>query len=284
MIRPYLQLVRIPGIFTAFTNVLLGFFVVQANTSWETLVPLLLASGFLYLGGMTLNDYFDFKTDLKNRSFRPIPSGKISKESALLIGISFLTVANAFSVFGGTQSLIISLAMTIVILSYNVKVKTIPIVGIFCLSSIRFLNVLLGASIVQLDFKVAILAVPVAIFVGAISVLAKTEDSAECKKAVSYNIILISITLVFITLISANTAKYEYFIFIFLFAVATLLPYVAYKNKTQFRIQKIVTYQLLAIIILDATLLAAFSTISYALVAILLYIPAYFLMRISYLT
>jgi len=48
-IKSYLQLVRIPGVFTAFTNILVGFFVTQStNIEWVSLGPLLATSGMLF--------------------------------------------------------------------------------------------------------------------------------------------------------------------------------------------------------------------------------------------
>ena len=76
LIRTYLQLVRFPGIFTIFSNVLLGFFVVQQITiDWLSLGVLLATSGFLFFAGMIFNDFFDYSLDKKQRPERPIPSG-----------------------------------------------------------------------------------------------------------------------------------------------------------------------------------------------------------------
>ena len=69
MLKNYLQLVRFPGIFTAFSNVLLGFFVSQnINFDWILLVPLIISSGSMFLAGMALNDFFDFNEDIYNEN------------------------------------------------------------------------------------------------------------------------------------------------------------------------------------------------------------------------
>ena len=78
MIKHYFQLVRFPGIFTTFTNILVGYFFVNStNIEWLSLAPLLCTSGFLFLAGMSLNDYFDYKIDKLDRPTRPLPSDKI---------------------------------------------------------------------------------------------------------------------------------------------------------------------------------------------------------------
>ena len=78
MFKEYLQLVRLPGIFTAFSNVLIGYFFSFSFNSEVIFLPYLLAtSGMLFCSGMIFNDYFDYNLDKKERSFRPLPSGKI---------------------------------------------------------------------------------------------------------------------------------------------------------------------------------------------------------------
>ncbi|MDC0927983.1 UbiA family prenyltransferase, partial [Nitrosopumilus sp.] len=116
MFKEYLQLVRLPGIFTAFSNVLVGYFFSLSFNSEVIFLPYLLAtSGLLFCSGMIFNDYFDYDRDKKERSFRPLPSGKISKQNALLIGFIFLILANIFALLIGFNSLIISLVLSCII-------------------------------------------------------------------------------------------------------------------------------------------------------------------------
>ena len=72
--------------------------------------------------------------------------------------------------------------------------------------------------------------------------------------------------------------------FLGLFIVSVFFPYVIFKDKTIKSVQKKITYQLLAITILDATILSAFAEIYYAVIALLLYVPAYFIIRKLYVT
>ena len=142
MFKEYLQLVRLPGIFTAFSNVLIGYFFSFSFNSEIIFLPYLLAtSGMLFCSGMIFNDYFDYNLDKKERSFRPLPSGKISKHNALLIGFIFLILANISASFLGFDSLIVSLILSCMILFYNLKLKSILFLGIFNLSVIRMLNI-----------------------------------------------------------------------------------------------------------------------------------------------
>src|SRR5580704_3268752 len=75
-VRAYLQLVRLPAVFTAMADIFLGFSTTHRSLSpaWE-FVGLLGVSTGLYLAGMAFNDVFDRATDARTRPNRPIPSG-----------------------------------------------------------------------------------------------------------------------------------------------------------------------------------------------------------------
>ena len=86
----YLQLVRLPNVFTALADVAMGFFVTQGIVELASLEPvqivrltlLCVASACLYLAGMALNDAFDADIDREERPERPIPSGRVSLSGA----------------------------------------------------------------------------------------------------------------------------------------------------------------------------------------------------------
>lgn len=275
MIRDYLQLFRIPGIFTVFSNILLGFFFVQdVITQWTSLFFLLTTSGFLFLSGMILNDFFDYNIDKKERPERSLVSGKIRQKHAFLLGIVFMSVANLFAFFVSTQALIISLLMSGLIFSYDIKLKNISILGILTLSLIRFLNIFLGASIVLSNKEIILLGIPLAIFVAGISMLAKYEVSIP--KYVTLSKIVVIITILFVAVIVINENISYNVIFLLIFAILAYIPFIIFNNKSNQDIKKIVTIQLLNIIILDATLIATFSEILFAIITLSLYIPAYF--------
>ena len=77
----YLRLMRLPNVFTALSNVAMGFaFARDWNRPFGTSDAILLAclagaSALLYTAGMVLNDVFDYDVDRQERPFRPLPSG-----------------------------------------------------------------------------------------------------------------------------------------------------------------------------------------------------------------
>lgn len=67
-------------------------------------VPLIFAAVFLITGaGNAINDYFDAGIDAINRPDRPIPSGRIRKDSAFIFSIALFTAGIIISYFIGSS-------------------------------------------------------------------------------------------------------------------------------------------------------------------------------------
>ncbi len=81
----YLRLLRLPNVFSALADVLMGWFVARMTWTWQEstqmefaqLALLLGTSVCLYLSGLVLNDVFDYEVDKVERPERPLPSGAI---------------------------------------------------------------------------------------------------------------------------------------------------------------------------------------------------------------
>ena len=146
--RAYLELVRLPNLFTAVGDVVAGYLIVSrgVGVEWSHLAILMMASVSLYAGGVVLNDYFDRDVDAVERPERPIPSGRIHERDALRLGARLLGVGCIFSVGTGVPSLLVAALLTGCIVLYDAKGKRIEYVGSLNMGACRFLNVVLGAS------------------------------------------------------------------------------------------------------------------------------------------
>ena len=279
MFKEYLQLVRLPGIFTAFSNVLIGYFFSFSFNSEVIFLPYLLAtSGMLFCSGMIFNDYFDYNRDKKERSFRPLPSGKISKQNALLIGFIFLILANISAFFLGFDSLIISLILSCMILFYNLKLKSISFLGILNLSVIRMLNILLGFSIIGISFEFIQYLFPLGIFIVGISILAKNEIKSNLVIYKKLNKIITIITITSVSILVITNFQFESLLFLGLFSFLSI--YSLFFKK----IQNQITFQLLLIILLDSILISFFVPLQFSILVSLLILPAYVISKKLYLT
>jgi 4-hydroxybenzoate polyprenyltransferase len=146
----WLQLMRIPTVFTAISNILCGYLITHKLTTAELkqqtdLWLLLISSAGLYLGGMVLNDVFDTKLDAIERPERPIPSGRISRKAAGIFGVLLMTVGTACAAAVGQGSLLIALLIVAAVLLYDGYLKS-TIAAPLGMGACRFLNLMLGAS------------------------------------------------------------------------------------------------------------------------------------------
>ena len=88
---PYLQLLRLPTVFTAMADIFLGYILTHRGFEpVDKFLGLLGASCGLYLAGMVFNDVFDRKQDAAERPHRPIPSGRVPLTAALVLGAAYL--------------------------------------------------------------------------------------------------------------------------------------------------------------------------------------------------
>src|SRR5688572_5293000 len=93
----YLQLCRLPTVFTAMADIFLGYLlvhtgIVTGDGRIGEFLAVLGASTCLYLGGMVWNDLFDRDVDAVDRPQRPIPSGRVPLRHAVVIGTALMLV------------------------------------------------------------------------------------------------------------------------------------------------------------------------------------------------
>lgn len=146
----WLQLMRIPTVFTALSNILCGYLITHKMKTAELpqqtdLWLLLISSAGLYLGGMVLNDVFDAALDAVERPERPIPSGRISRKAAAIFGALLMTVGVGCAAVVGMGSLLIAGLIVAAVLLYDGFLKS-TVAAPLGMGTCRFLNLMLGAS------------------------------------------------------------------------------------------------------------------------------------------
>lgn len=179
----YAQLVRLPNAFTAMADICLGALAVAALPE-QTLafVCLLIASTSLYCAGMVWNDYFDLDQDLRERPFRPLPSGRISKRTAAGLGLSLLVTGVVFAAAADQatgdrwRALTVAGLLVAAILLYDGWLKRTAL-GPIAMGSCRFLNILLGLTITGSAIPTWgwLLALAVGTYIAGVTWFARTE-------------------------------------------------------------------------------------------------------------
>lgn len=150
----YARLLRLPNIFTAIADGVVGYLITHdVFLSRAEPALLVVASCGCYLAGMVLNDLWDRDIDAVERPERPIPSGRISSATAARLGWGLLVVGVACgwgtaAIAGNARvGVVISLLATMVVL-YDRLLKRTP-AGPLAMGICRMLNVLLGMSLLS---------------------------------------------------------------------------------------------------------------------------------------
>lgn len=190
-LEAYATLVRVPNLFSAPPDVLLGAALATAAGAAvpiPALVGLCLASVLLYAGGTTLNDYFDASIDTTERPERPIPSGRVSRRMAGVLGVSLLVagVALAF-VAAGLRAGVLAAVLAAVIALYDGGLKGGP-VDFLAMGGTRGLNVVLGtaaASVVALPAWALAVPAVVTLYIALVTYMAANEATDTPRGAVA---------------------------------------------------------------------------------------------------
>ena len=185
----YARLFRIPNVFTAFADILLGFFFTHRGFGpVSELLLLCLASGLMYTAGMVLNDVFDVEIDREERPERPLPSGQIPLAFARLLGFAMLLfgcgLAWLVSMFSSDpRPGMVATGLAAMVVGYNAILKKTPL-GPLAMGACRGLNVLLGMSALAGSWETShyLVAGGLAVYITGVTIFAR-EEAEESSRA-----------------------------------------------------------------------------------------------------
>ena len=102
-----------------------------------------------------LNDIIDSQNDAHHpvKKFRPIPSGAIEKNTALVLSILLACTSIILAYFCSTTFLLLLITYITVVTAYSLKLKNIPIVDIFCISSGFLLRLQAGGQVFNIQIS-----------------------------------------------------------------------------------------------------------------------------------
>ena len=158
-LKAYLQLCRPANLPTAAADILAGMSISGLFAGLGVfelpivdLPPffmLIMASVFLYAGGVVLNDVFDVEIDKIERPERPIPSGVVPLKMAGLFGSILLLVGICLAFLVNRDCGLISILLALAILSYDKFAKHHAFLGPLNMGVCRGLNLLMGISLLN---------------------------------------------------------------------------------------------------------------------------------------
>lgn len=272
----HLRLMRPANIITAIADIMAGFAVSgaavqllsQLNGASDALLLdhllwLCLSTIGLYGGGVVFNDVFDADLDRKERPERPIPSGKASVTSASLLASALLAIgiAAAFQVSPISGTLAVGIAVLAVF--YDAIGKHQLIFGPINMGLCRGGNLLLGVSAVPaMVYDMWYIALIPVVFIAAITMISRGEVHGGNRNALGaafwlYGIIIVAILVIgFIS--SAEWWQVIPFLALFIYLIFPPLA-AAFKTAKPQLIGKAVKAGVLSLVVMDASLAAAFA-------------------------
>ena len=316
-----LRLMRLPNVFTAIADVLMGFvFARHSFSPGGALLCLMAASGLIYTAGMILNDVFDLEIDRKERPQRPLPSGQIPVAQARVLGFLMLLFGVGFGWLAGYlyqddrllpiafpwRSGAIATALAAAVLVYDAWGKT-TFLGPLNMGLCRVLNVLLGMSLAGanpagetfsvagyslLDFTSAqlVVAAGIGVYIVGVTIYAKYEAEQSNTVQLLLGVLVMTGGVVLLGCAALLTQiriqpNYVYWVLLGLLAATILRRSIsaAFDGSPKL-VQGAVKHAILSIIMLDAAVTLATGAPPYGIVVVSLLAPAVLLGRWVYST
>jgi 4-hydroxybenzoate polyprenyltransferase len=152
-IRPWLQLVRLPNLFTAAADPLAGFLLAGGLLRERTYsIPLMGAGAAIYAGGMVLNDVFDLDLDRVERPERPLPAGRIAPRHAAVVGAMLLLLGPILAALSSARPVALAVALAGCVIAYDAVARRLW-VGPFVMGLCRMLNLAVGLQAGRIAFR-----------------------------------------------------------------------------------------------------------------------------------
>lgn len=137
-------------------NVLIGFFsIFMGAFITGTISPIFnvfwasLSGGLIAGAANAINDYFDVEIDRINKPYRPIPSGKLSRQEVFIFSMLLFILGILTSSFVNWMVFVIALCSSILLFLYSAYLKRTVLWGNLCVSLVTALAFIYGGAAVD---------------------------------------------------------------------------------------------------------------------------------------
>ncbi len=251
---------RPANIVTAIADILAGMsiagFAFETNfLAIQTVVLLVLSTIGLYGGGVVLNDFFDAELDAVERPERPIPSGKVSKKAAGLLGYGLLLWGVVIASIHSMYSAVLAVAIAVLCVLYDAWGKHQSFIGPINMGLCRGVNLILGMSAITASVANTYwLGIVPVIYIAAITMVSRGEvhgGKAPTLYFAGFLYLLVSSVQLTLAFLGKMPWLTQVLVFVHLHQVGKPL-YHAIKNPIGPMIGKAVKAGVISLIIMDA--------------------------------
>lgn len=289
----WFQLLRLSNVFTAVADVAMGYLITpngfQSPAQFAALVA---TSCLLYLSGMVLNDVFDAEVDAVEQPHRPIPSGRISLESAAIVGWGMLIIgliiawSLSYWVNNWRPGAVATLLASCVLL-YDGALKHTRLAPLV-MGECRMLNVLLGMSLMIIPWGKAeiLIAVGIGIYIVGVTIFARTDAHISSRKRLINGFIVLLTGMALLASVPwltgdrppmAVTHAGWYLLWVALALMTARRCVMAIFEPTPQRVQAAVRHCVHSIIVLDAAVCVGYASPYWGFAVLCLLFPTYIL-------
>lgn len=279
---------RFPNLFTSIADVLAGYLIVKGlKIGGLELLALFFSTCFIYGGGCILNDFRDRKRDALERPQRPIPSGRVSLSEAFILCLIFFGLGLITAFWAGKACLFVASLLVLLVVSYDVFTKDIPVLGPVTMGACRGANLLLGMSLSFHWSGIAIVFPFISFtYVFALTTLShfEVEGGLSGKSWIVSACLLLVLSMVLILNLTKQLAA-DSLIYAGLLVIFAAPPLIAglLKPAPQ-RVGRAVKFLILGIPLLDAVYVSGLHGWEYGIPVSLCVLPSTFFSRYLYVT
>ncbi|MFA5313348.1 MAG: UbiA family prenyltransferase [Methanomassiliicoccales archaeon] len=155
------QLFRIGNCLMGIVGLMMGVWVALGTDLVDSYLEIISGAAvvfFFIAGGNALNDYVDREVDKVGHPERPIPSGRMTPETALRISAVCFVVSLLFSLLLNGPSIVVVLVAVALMLLYELRTKKAGLSGNITIGLLTAMLFLLGGTMVDMLDRTYILA------------------------------------------------------------------------------------------------------------------------------
>jgi len=264
--KAWIQLVRPANVLTAVSDVSAGAALAAAvGGSAVVGLPSLLCAAFsgmlLYTGGIVFNDVFDAALDRVERPERPIPSGRVPKSGAVVLGVAAFALGCLLALLVNKTAFLLSLSIVLMCFLYNGKAKHHFILGPVVMGGCRGLNLLLGLALFPAALGHWHAVIVQVIYIAAVTNLSRGEVYGKNWTAVRVSALLYALVVVLLLglahlayIMDRNSAV---LFFVLSFALTVAVPlFRALRSPAPANIRRAVKFGVLGLVLMNASWIA----------------------------
>lgn len=295
--QSYLRLVRFPLVFTMWSDVLAGYFIVTIDTGGTlnsgAVASMLAVTGFLYAGGMTLSDCFRYASAKEHGHPQTLPVGLLSAHAAFAVAFIMILLAIVGATLVSRSAGLMSALVALLLLVFASLTRQMSILGPANLAFCRGVNVILGAGFAHhagpLLPKVEHWAPAVAVFGFAFLVTQISSEETHPRRErlvrlIGALIVLLVLLNVFLYTSSLSKAQLTLKVIMSIFVAGVILRLLQLARRTVHElstesVQKLVVAGLVGTIVLNANFVAFTGEIGPTVGILFLLLPSFILFR-----